>query len=84
MTVMRFLTVTAFVAEAVRLDGMAQGSAFTQCVLMRDWGKHTLQNDITLQDRNSGGCCPVGTIPGGWLEDDDHAGQIVCVVLQCA
>jgi len=59
---------------------MEQGESFSGCILITDWETKTLDDSITLRDRNSCGCCPAGTVPGNWLIDQYQGAQVVCGV----
>jgi len=57
---------------------MEQGAAFDDCILISDWETKTLDDAITLRNRNSCGCCPTGTVPGEWLYASYQGAQVVC------
>lgn len=59
---------------------MAQGAEFTKCITLSDWTTKTLDDDITLVDKDSSGCCPVGSLPGAKLYSTYQGAQVVCGV----
>lgn len=59
-------------------DTYAQGEAFTMCIDITDYQTMTLNDDITLVARESGGCCPAGTTAGHRMVSRYLGGQIVC------
>jgi len=65
-------------AGATFIGDMFQGAAFTQCVTISDYQTKTLSDDITLQDRDTNGCCPAGTVPGVKFYANYQGAQIVC------
>lgn len=78
MFTFRLITATAFGVEATQLSSMDQGATFNQCITISDFETKDLDDDITLQDRDANNCCPEGTVPGAWLQNDYQAAQIVC------
>jgi len=57
---------------------MDQGAEFTKCITVSDLTTKTLDDDITLVDRDSGGCCPADSVPGIQMSSKYHGAQIVC------
>lgn len=63
---------------AVTINSYDQGQEFTKCVTITDFQTKTLADDITLVDRNSGGCCPTGSTPGAKFFNSYQSAQIAC------
>jgi len=63
---------------AVKLSSYAQGQKFEKCIANTDFETKTLDDDITLQDRDSAGCCPTGTVPGAKWQNNYQGAQVVC------
>lgn len=59
-------------------DTYAQGEEFTMCINITDYQTMTLNDDITLVERESGGCCPAGTTSGHQFYTEYLGGQVVC------
>jgi hypothetical protein len=78
MFTMRVFAVTAFGVEATQLSSMSQGATFNQCITITDFETMDLDDDITLQERDANNCCPTGTVPGAWLQNEYQAAQVVC------
>jgi len=64
--------------EATKLSSYAQGQEFDKCIAITDFETKTLDDDITLQDRDAGGCCPAGTVPGQKWYTNYQGAQVVC------
>jgi len=65
-------------ASAEKLSAMEQGQEFTKCVKIVDYQTKTLDDDITLVDRESNGCCPKDSVPGTKFFTKYRSPQIVC------
>jgi len=65
-------------SQATILNDMEQGAKFEKCIAIADWEGKTLADDITLQDRDANGCCPVGTVPGVKHYNKYIGAQVVC------
>lgn len=78
MFTMRVFAATALGVEATVLSSIDQGSAFIQCITITDFETMDLDDDITLSDRDANNCCPEGTVPGAWLQNQYQAAQVVC------
>jgi len=65
-------------ASAEKLSAMEQGQEFTKCVKIVDYQTKTLDDDITLVDRESNGCCPKDSVPGTKFTSNYQSPQIVC------
>jgi hypothetical protein len=66
------------VTSAVKIADMEQGAAFDKCISITDLETKTIDDDITLVDREDGGCCPDGTVPGVKYTTSYFGPQIVC------
>jgi hypothetical protein len=55
-----------------------QGAAFDKCISISDWESKTIDDDITLQDRDGNGCCPAGTVPGREHYTNYMGAQVQC------
>jgi hypothetical protein len=65
------------IISATKLSSYEHGAEFDKCIQIRDWTKKTIYDDITLVDRESGGCCPKGTYPGAPYRGDNLMGPAV-------
>lgn len=65
-------------AGATKLSEMDNGAEFTKCISITDFQQKTLSDDITLIDRESGGCCPKGSVPGQKWYNNYKGAQVVC------
>jgi hypothetical protein len=65
-------------AGATKLSEMDNGAEFTKCISITDFQGKTLSDDITLIDRESGGCCPKGSVPGQKWYNNYKGAQVVC------
>jgi len=66
-------------AAAAKIADMEQGAAFDKCISITDLETKTIDDDITLVDRDAaGGCCPEDTIPGVKYTTSYFGPQIVC------
>ena len=65
-------------AGSVTIGSMGQGAEFTKCITTSDLTTKTLDDDITLVDRGSGGCCPADSVPGIKMYSKYQGAQIVC------
>lgn len=63
---------------AVKLSSMSDGAKFDKCISKADWEGKTLNDDITLQDRDANGCCPSGSVPGVQHSTGYMGAQVVC------
>jgi len=63
---------------ATKLGDMEQGAKFDKCIAVADWEGKTLDDDITLQDRDANGCCPDNTVPGVEHYTSYFGAQVVC------
>jgi len=63
---------------ATKLGDMEQGAKFDKCIAVADWEGKTLDDDITLQDRDANGCCPDNTVPGVSHYDNYFGAQVAC------
>lgn len=66
------------VSVATKLADMEQGVKFDKCIAIADWEGKTLNDDITLQDRDANGCCPDATVPGVKHYAKYMGAQVVC------
>jgi hypothetical protein len=68
---------SAAMVGSVKIADMDQGSEFTKCVKITDLETKTINDDITLVDRD-GDCCPEGSVPGVKHTINYDGAQIVC------
>jgi hypothetical protein len=74
-----FILVAAPAAVAGTIIGsMDQGAEFTQCISIADFTTKTLDDDVTLVDREASGCCPKDTVPGVQMYSKYMGSQVVC------
>merc|ERR1719389_1659144 len=57
---------------------MDQGAEFTKCIKITDLETKTLDDDIDLVDKETGGCCPDDTVPGVKYYNSYRGAQVVC------
>jgi len=67
-------------ALADKIGDMDQGAEFTKCIALDDFHSKTLDDDITLHDRDANGCCAEGHVPGAKLYTAYQGSQIACGV----
>lgn len=65
-------------ATAVKLSSYAQGAKFEKCISNTDFEGKTLEDDITLIDRDAQGCCPSGSVPGAKHYNKYVGAQVIC------
>lgn len=66
-------------AFADKLNDLADGVSFSKCIKIEDIETKTMDDDITLTDREAeGGCCPSGTVPGVKFASQYMGAQVVC------
>jgi len=65
-------------AGATKLSEMDNGAEFTKCISITDFQSKILSDDITLIDREAGGCCPKGSVPGAKWFTSYKGAQVVC------
>jgi len=63
---------------AVKLSSYEQGAKFEKCISNSDFQGKTLEDDITLIDRDANGCCPAGSVPGAKHYDKYVGAQVIC------
>jgi len=66
------------IGGAEKIGDYAQGALFSKCISVADWEGKTLDDDITLSDRDANGCCPDGTVPGVKHKNKYVNAQVVC------
>lgn len=66
------------VATGVKLSSYDQGAKFDKCISISDFEGKTLDDDITLVDRDAAGCCPAGTVPGAKHQNNYVGAQVIC------
>merc|ERR1712224_737786 len=54
------------------------GAEFDKCISNSDFQGKTLEDDITLIDRDANGCCPAGSVPGAKHYDKYVGAQVIC------
>jgi len=65
-------------AAAVKLSSYEQGAKFDKCISNSDFEGKTLEDDITLIDRDAQGCCPAGSVPGAKHYNNYVGAQVIC------
>jgi len=55
-----------------------QGAAFDKCIKISDFNTKTLDDEVDIADRESGGCCPDGFVPGAKYYTSYQGAQVVC------
>jgi hypothetical protein len=63
---------------AVKLSSYEQGAEFDKCISNADFQGKTLEDDITLIDRDANGCCPAGSVPGAKHYNQYVGAQVIC------
>ena len=63
---------------AVKLSSYEQGAKFDKCISNSDFQEKTLDDDITLLDRDANGCCPAGSVPGAKHYNNYVGAQVIC------
>jgi len=63
---------------AVKLSSYEQGAEFEKCISNSDFQGKTLEDDITLIDRDANGCCPAGSVPGAKHYNSYVGAQVIC------
>jgi hypothetical protein len=74
----RALSLFAVAAVAEKIADWENGAKFEKCLKITDLETKTLDDDITLYDRDEGGCCPEGTVPGVKHTNLYQGPQIIC------
>jgi len=67
-------------ALAAKIADMEQGAEFTKCFKLDDWNTKTADDDLVLGERDAGGCCAEGYVPGVKLYAQYFGAQVVCGV----
>jgi hypothetical protein len=65
-------------ATAVKLSSYKQGAKFDKCISNSDFEGKTLDDDITLIERDAQGCCPAGSVPGAKHYSNYVGAQVIC------
>jgi hypothetical protein len=55
-----------------------QGAAFDKCIKIEDFETKTLDDEVEVVDREAGGCCPDGYLPGAKYYTKYPGAQVVC------
>jgi len=55
-----------------------QGAAFDKCIKISDFNTKTLDDEVDVADREEGGCCPNGFVPGAKYYTSYQGAQVVC------
>jgi hypothetical protein len=62
-----------------KIGDMEQGAEFTKCIKLEDFHTKTLDDDVTLVDRDADtGCCPADSTAGPKQVSSYQSAQIVC------
>lgn len=72
------LTAGSAAAEVYKFADAEQGAAFDKCIKISDFNAKTLDDEVEIVDREDGGCCPDGSVPGAKYYKSYQGAQVVC------